>query len=273
MEPTLAIRLKHAFIPGRDAGAAAAVAEILTRPCFVELRRVALETNKGRVMRHSATSRERIHALMQDPACDMVNMDSGRHEELVAVARIETGLLRDAGYWDAFPAPLMSTVVVPHEASLSGARLAAFCELAVALRAMAGCMSVEMNFNMASRLVHGQTPPPRKGLAQPGMTLLRLRERRSYDQRTSDRQVPSPEWGLFLSRGHLEQVPASALEASGVFHQVRRLSDELVFLQLTADPADALRPDFDALLDPVRRVLAPVLSQPRADEAALQQQV
>jgi hypothetical protein len=58
-----------------------------------------------------------------------------------------------------------------------------------------------------------------------------------------------------------------------VFHQVRRLRDELVFLQLTADPADALRPDFDALLDPVRRVLAPVLSQPRADEATLQQQV
>jgi hypothetical protein len=250
MEPTLAIRLEHAFIPGRDAGAAAAVAEILTRPCFADLRRVALETAKGRVMRHSATSRERVQALMQDPACDMVWMDSGRREELVATARIETGLLLDAGYWDAFPAPLMSTVVVPHDASLTGARLAAFCELAVALRAMAGCTSVEMDYDMASRLINGQTPPPRKGLVQPGMTLRRLQERRSYDQRTSDRQVPSPEWGLFLSRGHLEQVPASELEASGVFHQVRRLSDDLVFLQRTADPADALRPDFDGLLDP-----------------------
>jgi hypothetical protein len=59
----------------------------------------------------------------------------------------------------------------------------------------------------------------------------------------------------------------SALEASGVFHEVRRLSDDLVFLQLTDDPADALRPDFDTLLDPVRRVLAPILSQPQPDEA------
>lgn len=267
MEPTLAIRLKHAFIPGRDAAAVAAVAEILTRPCFAELRRVALETDKGRVMHHSATSRERVHALMQDPTCDMVSVDSGRRDELVAKARIETGLLRDAGYWDAYPAPLMSTMAVPHDASLTGARLAAFCELAVALRALAGCTSVEMDFNMADRLAHGQTPTPRKGLAQPGMTVRRLRERRSYDQRTSDRQVPSPEWGLFLSRGHLEQIPVSALEDSGAFHEVRRLGDELVFLQLTADPADALRPDFDAMLDPARRVLAPILS-PMADQDA-----
>jgi hypothetical protein len=267
MEPTLALRLEHAFIPGRDAGASAAVAEILTRPCFAELRRVALETNKGRVMRHSATSRERVQALMQDPKCDMVNMDSGRHGELVADARIETGLLRDADYWDSFPAPLMSTVTAPHEASLMGARLEAFCELAVVLRAMAGCLSLEMNFRMACRLVNGNTPTPRKGLRQPGMTLRRLQERRSYTQKISGRQIPSPEWGLFLGRGHLDQVSADALAATGAFHRVRVLGDDLVFLQLTADPADALRPDFDAMLDPVRRVLAPVLSQPRADEA------
>ncbi len=91
--------------------------------------------------------------------------------------------------------------------------------------------------------------------------------------RRLDREVPSPEWGLFLSRAHLEKVPASALEASGVFHQVRRLSDDMVFLQLTADPLDALRPDFDALLEPVRKVLAPVLSQPTADQDVLQHQV
>jgi hypothetical protein len=266
MEPTLALRLKHAFIPGRDPDASAAVAEILTRPCFAELRRVALETNKGRVMRHSATSRERVQALMQDPACDMVNMDSGRHGELVADARIETGLLRDPGYWDDFPAPLMSTVTVPHEASLAAARLEAFCELAVVLRAMAGCLSLEMNFRMACRLVNGNTPTPRKGLLQPGMTLRRLQERRSYDQRTSGRQIPSPEWGLFLGRGHLDQVSADALAATGAFHRVYRLGDDLVFLQLTADPMDALRLDYDALLEPARGALAPLLAAPIVDD-------
>jgi hypothetical protein len=252
----------------RGANHALPVAEILTRPCFAELRRVALETDKGRVMRHSATSRERVQALIQDPACDMVNMDSGRHEELVAAARIETGLLRDASYWNAFPAPLMSTMVVPHEASLTEARLEAFCELAVTLRALAGCTSVEMDFGKASSLSLGQTPTPRKGLIQPGMTLRRLQERRShsYSQRASDRQIPSPEWGLFLGRGHLDQVSAGALAASGAFHDVRRLGDDLAFLQLTADPMDALRPDYDELLEPARRALAPLLSAPIVDD-------
>jgi hypothetical protein len=274
MTPTLMLRLEHAFIPGRDDAAAAAVAEIVTRPCFAALRRVALETARGRTMHHSRTTTERVKALMQDPRCDIVDMDSGREQELSASARLETGLLRSKDYWDVYPGPLEPHILVPYEPEHAQARIGAFCELAVVLRAIAGFVSVEMDHPMAHKVAIGLAKSSlERGLQQPGMTWRRIRERRTYSQKTLDREIPAPEWGLFLGRGHLASVSADVLEASGVFHQVRRLSDDLVFLQLTADPSDALRPDFDALLDPVRRVLAPVLSQPRLDQVTSQRQV
>ncbi len=182
MTPTIVLRLSHAFIPGRDEAAAAAVAEILTRPCFAPLRRVALETARGRTMQHGKTTTERVKALMQDPRCDIIDMNSGRQPELTASARIATGLLRTADYWDAFPGPLQPRIVVPHEPEHTGARIEAFCELAVILRAIAGCVSVEMNHGMADGLGIGNATPSReRGLPQPGMTVRRLRERRAYD--------------------------------------------------------------------------------------------
>jgi len=57
----------------------------------------------------------------------------------------------------------------------------------------------------------------------------------------------------------LPRIDAGALRASGVFARVVELSPALVFLQLTADPADALAHDFDARLEPARAVLAPLL--------------
>ncbi len=141
------------------------------------------------------------------------------------------------------------------------ARVDAFCELAVTVRAIAGCVSVEMDHGMAQRLAIGRAAVIlERDLQQPGMTVRRLCERRTYNKSNLDRQVPGPEWGLFLGPGHLAVISADVLEASGVFHLVRRLGEELVFLQLTDDPADALRPDYDQLLDPVRRVLAPLLA-------------
>jgi hypothetical protein len=274
MQPTLVMRVEHAVVLGCDAAVANAIAEIMTRPCFAPLERMSLETYRGRNMRHTKPSVEAIQAYLSDPRCDVVDMDSGRHEDLTASARLFTGMIPRPDARVVYPAPLEASVIVPHERGLMGARIDAFCELAAVVRAAAGCVSMELGFRLARCITIPLLQTAPEMLArQPGLTARRLEERSRYDKRKLDCEIPSPEWGLFLSRGHLEKVPASALEASGVFHQVRRLSDELVFLQLTADPADALRPDFDALLDPVRRVLAPVLSQPRADEATLQQQV
>lgn len=271
MPPSVVLRLDHALIPSRDATVPGTVAEIMTRPCFAPLTRVALDTRQGRRMRHTTTSAEAIQAFLCDPRCDAVVLDSGRHGELTADAFLPTGLVIEPDYWDAYPAPLEPYVIVPHEPALVRARVEAFCDLAMAVQAVAGCVSMEIDQRLAQRVGIGASSQPAKLVdMQPGLTLQRLRERRRYDMRKLDREVPSPEWGLFLSRRHLDVVPASALEASGVFHQVRRLGDDLVFLQLTADPADALRPDYDALLDPVRRVLAPIRSPPSLDAGASQ---
>jgi hypothetical protein len=272
MQSTLVLRLEHAVVPGRNATVAGAMAEIMTRPCFAPLERVALETHTGRSMCHTRPSAEVIQEYLRDPRCDVVAMDSGRQGDLTAEARLPTGLLLRPSSWAAYPAPMVIDVIVPHEPGLAMARMDAFCELARVVRAAAGCVSMERGYRLARRVGIGNSTMPAKLVnMQPGLTPRRLAERRAYDLRKLDREIPAPEWGLFLSRGHLEKVPASALEQSGVFHQVRRLSDELAFLQLTDDPADALRPDYDALLDPVRRVLAPVLSPPISDTGTSQQ--
>jgi hypothetical protein len=274
MQPTLVLRLAHALMPARDAMVVSTMAEIMMRPCFAPLKRMSLETRRGRNLHYTRPSSEVIRAYLCDPQCDVVDMESGRQGDLIAQARLPTGLLLEPDYWVAYPAPLKIYIILPHDPGLARTRIDAFCELALVVQATAGCVSMENGFGLAQRVgLGGSTQPAKLVHMQPGLTLRRLAERRRYDLRKLDREVPAPEWGLFLSRGHLDVVSADALEASGVVHQVRRLSDDLVFLQLTADPADALRPDFDALLDPVRRVLAPVLSQPRADEGTVQQQV
>ncbi len=266
MQPTLLLRLEHVLVPARDATVSSAMAEIMTRPCFAPLTRVALETRQGRSMRHTKPSAEAIHMYLCDPKCDVVDMDSGRQGELSAAARLPTGLFLTPASWAAYPAPMELQIIVPHDPGLARARIDAFCDLAVAVQGVAGCVSVENDFRLAQRVGFGTSTKPDKLVhLQPGLTLRRLAERRSYDMRKLDREVPAPEWGLFLSRGHLELVSVDELEASGVFHQVRRLGDDLVFLQLTGDPADALRPDYDVLLEPVRRVLAPILAPPIAD--------
>jgi hypothetical protein len=262
MEPTLVMRLHHAFVPGRDDTAAAAVAEILTRPCFAVLRRVARFAWGGRVTQHATMSTDRVRTLLRDPHCHIVTMDSGRHGLRVASADITTGLTLDEDYWQAYPGPLQPNMIVPHDPDLTQARMDAFCELAVVLRAIEGLVSVEMEYGPAHKLALGGFAPNLERLEQPGMTIRRLRERATYDMKRIDREIPAPEWGLFLGRKHLDALPADAIAATGAFHQVRRLGEDLVFLQLTPDPADALREDFDQLLDRARQVLAPILADP-----------
>jgi hypothetical protein len=201
MLPTLILRLEHALVPGRDDTLVSAVAEIMTRPCFAPLKRVAFETLNGRRMRYMKISGEVIQSYLSEPGCGVVNMDSGRHGELIAEACIHTGLALAPDYWVSYPAPLEPYVIVPHDPAMTTARIDAFCDLAKALHAVAGCVSTELGFRLAQRLGIGVSTHPEKILRmQPGTSMQRLRERRSYDMRKLDREIPSPEWGLFLSR-------------------------------------------------------------------------
>lgn len=260
MKPTLVLRLEHAFIPGKDPAAARSIGEILTRPCFALLGRVCLETYAGRSKRHATKSAAAIASYLCDPECDVVDLDPGRGRELIAGAYIVSGMSREADNWEVYPAPLCSNVVVPLDPDTRSACMGAFLDLAIALRAIAGCVSTEMDYGLADKLARGRgIPTVEDALQQPGLSIRRLRERRAYDMRKLDRRIHGPEWGLFLSREHLRALPATEIEASGVFAEVHRLTDELVFLQLTSDPANALRADYDQLLDPAREVLAPLL--------------
>jgi len=47
-------------------------------------------------------------------------------------------------------------------------------------------------------------------------------------------------------------VQLSALRSSGAFHRVIEAGPHFAFLQLTADPADAARPDFASKLQRAR---------------------
>jgi hypothetical protein len=74
-----------------------------------------------------------------------------------------------------------------------------------------------------------------------------------------DREIHGPEWGTLLGPSHLAILSVAELERSGVFARVRKLSDDVVFLQLTENPLDALDPGFAETLDRAREVLRPIL--------------
>jgi hypothetical protein len=62
----------------------------------------------------------------------------------------------------------------------------------------------------------------------------------------------------FLGAAHIGQVELERIRASKAFHRVD-VSSQLAFLQVCADPADALRPDFESSLDAARTALRPLL--------------
>jgi hypothetical protein len=154
-------------------------------------------------------------------------------------------------------------VSLPGDPSQMSARIDAFCALAIQLRPLVGCVSMEPDLSMANTLEIGCSPPPlAEALTMPGFTERRVRERTAYSnyELPLERELWGPEWGLFLGRGHLALVPIQRIERSGVFTRVQQLGEDLVYIQLTDDPMDTLRDDYDVMLDRARDVLAPILT-------------
>lgn len=257
-DPYLVLRIDHSFTPCAHTEACMAIAEILMHPGFEPLTHVALETLHGEQPSSERLSADAIVAFMADERCDAVDLNTGR--QLVAHARVTTG--RNNHLYSADVAPCASIAVLPHEPALLAARIESFLALATVLHAVAGFITLEPGFGMASSLAIGSAQLPlERALLQPGMSERRVRERSAHAlvYGTLDREIPGPEWGLFLSTEHLRQLSADRIEHAGAFVAVSRLGDDLVYLQLTDDPSDALRFDYDDRLDSARAVLAPIL--------------
>lgn len=259
--PYLALRIDHLFAPYTDEDACRAIADIFARPCFQPLAHLALSPFEGETIRHGPLDREVFLEFMADPRCDSVDIEPGRYEPYIASARLATGRLNER--FEDIVTTEISGVVLPGDAALVAPQIDAFCALAVQLRPVVGCVSMEPDMGMASTFRSGVSPPRlAKALTMPGFTERRVRERSAYSDHDLplERQLWGPEWGLFLSRGHLARVSAPELASSGAFARVEQLADDLVYIQLTDDPMDTLRNDYDETLDRARAVLAPVLT-------------
>jgi hypothetical protein len=262
--PYLTVRMSYAFEPGKDESARRAIADILMRPCFAPLERAAWQNDHGRETGHTTMTHSVIEAYLGNPECDMLKMDSGRHREPIAVVNVWTGWT-DLSYQGkgglTAVAPWITTIVLPHDPELIRARVQACCELARVLHALTGAISSESTFGHAHSFALGFHPSPlAQALLQPGMSEQRVREQDCHAGmlETLDREIGGPEWAMFLGREHLRRLPLERIAASGVFARAERLDENLAYLQLTEDPLDALRDDYDDMLDRAREVLAPI---------------
>ena len=129
--------------PGSDAGCVVAVAEILARPCFDALSRVAINV-KDRDNAHHAKTAEAIADALLASDSDAAVLDNGRASELIASARIWTGR-HIATYADPKPF-LASYVVVPCDPIRRDALVDGFVDLVTALSAVARYATLERDF-------------------------------------------------------------------------------------------------------------------------------
>ncbi|MEO7732414.1 MAG: hypothetical protein ABIY55_15705 [Kofleriaceae bacterium] len=234
--------------------ASRAVAEVLVRPCFVELSCLSAR-RKDRWSKHAKPSVELISAYLADASNDAISLDTKRGGELVAGAELDNGVGRP-------DAPVLATrlaayVVVPFVAAQLAEVVAGVCDLAAVLHAAAGFIALEPSYGLAHRVaVGGSRPKERVGLSP-----QRFRERRGrghYDDRLAT-ELAGVEWGTFLGAGHLARVDLGELRASGAFARVIEVTPRLAYLQVSEDPTEDLTEGFEAKLAAARHALAPVL--------------
>jgi len=230
--------MHHAFTPGTSGLAVEAIATALTRPCFHVLTRVSATRLGGR-MGFTRLDARMLEAYLARVDNETVLLDSGRNGAEQAVAQIHAGRLSGrSGLQGA--APLLSYLVVPVVAGEVAEVLDAICELAVALQVVAGGVTVERTFEAAEAFAHGAG-------------------RGEAVSNDLDTRIPAPAWGLFLSGGHLRVIPAAVLNDAALFSRVRQLvSGQLVFVQVTDNPVDALAPEFERRLREVGQALEPM---------------
>jgi hypothetical protein len=247
MEPYLAFTVSYRSHVGTDRAQAERIGEILVRPCFHGLTRVATWV-KERDKNHAPKTAAAIAAALLAPDSDGAILDSGRGKQLVAVATIRTERyvptkpLREAD------------VVIPYDPAYREEVMDAFAALAGALDAVAGFVAVEANWTNAERAVHSK--PPRME-DYPDYPTLRRQERFAHfwlDQKI-ETEIAGPDWAIVLGPGHLARHDPSP----SAFAKVREIGDHAKLLQLADDPLDARRPEFDARLSSARDALTPIL--------------
>ena len=257
---SLVARLLHASGPALEAGSAGEIAAIMERRCFEPLERISA-IRGNRQLAFVPKTLQSVSDYLTDNRNAAVILDNGRSGPLEACVRIATGLsvvhteLRR-------PAQSLSYVVVPLETATTGELLAAMCDLAIALRAVAGAVTTESTFDEAQSYAMAVGGAGSRQSLADDATSQHLRERASYHYYLAelDERIASPEWGLFLGAGHLATLPIAALRNSGAFAVIRELRHgELAYLQLTGDPADALAPGFAETLAQARQSLREVL--------------
>ena len=239
---TLAIRIDLAAALVTDPARSRRAAEILSRPCFSDLGRVSAHRG-DRDVEPAPTSLDAIAAMLGDPRNSGVVFDTPGGKKLAAGGEIKNGIrqtnegaTRFYG-WLAFPLPADFTPAV-----------SALCDLAETLNAGAGFIVVEPDYQYA------QNAALETGAfkMRPGLTTRRLREcdARGLHLWKRHNELAGPEWGTFLGADHLARLEIEKVRASGAFEHVVLVSPRLAYLQITKDPADDLRDDFEAKLQP-----------------------
>jgi hypothetical protein len=259
---TLVARFDHASRLGRSVTASAAVAEVLTRPCFDVLERVSC-FRLDRQCRYAPKTQDLIAEYLAQRPNESIVIDNGRKGDLIAKTLLETGHSDHGSY--GLPAPFRSYVVVPMDTAAVNAVVDSCCEIAVALQAAAGSITVEASFGDAeSYALSMPRSRPTSGI-EGEAAVNRSRERAAHFHYDRDihKRVAAPEWGLFLSENHLRLLPLDVIRQRSVFKIVRELvPNRLVFIQLTDNPETALQSDVDELYGKARRDLEPILMDP-----------
>lgn len=150
-----------------------------------------------------------------------------------------------------------SQLVFPVDPTTVEPTISAVCELADALDVGAGFVAVEPTYHHAHRLALGLSKPP----ARRGVSTRRRIERRGRDWHQWDRErlLAGPEWGTFLGAQHLAKLDLEQLRKSGAFARIIEIAPgRLAFLQVTNDPEDDLRDEFEERLAGARAALVAI---------------
>jgi len=250
--PTWAIRLDFAVALVDDEPRCRRVAEILVRACFHELNRLSIHRG-DRWIEHGPVTVERIIKILLDRDNKSATLETGRGRELAANAEILNGTYASNEGDTRFN----SELVFPLEQGHVEAVVSSICELAAVLGTGAGFLAIEPDYHKAHRLALGLFKPQER----PALSERRRIERRGRDWHRSERQtlLAGPEWGTFLGAQHLAKLDLEQVRKSGAFARVVEIMPRrLAFLQVTEDPEDDLREDFEAKLIEARKVLAPI---------------
>lgn len=248
---TLAARFDFAAALVEDAQRRHRVAEILMHPCFRALERVGAHRG-DRWTQHAPKSADAIVAILQDPKNSAVAFDTNRGKELVAGGEIKNGTRENNQGATRFRGELAFPVPSDLDTTID-----ALCELADALDTGAGFIAAEPDFLRAQDVALGGANPK----LRPGLSTRQAIERRGRDWHQWQRhnELAGPEWGTFLGAEHLARLDIERVRDSGAFKRVVLVSPRLAYLQVTADPTDDLRDDFEVKLQAAREALTPIL--------------